>query len=64
MVAEKLAMQDIDSVIFNGAKPNYTPTSSRGWALLKETRCDFVVAGRRFAPRLRQGHCPVCDQRR
>ncbi|PTT72816.1 L-threonine dehydrogenase, partial [Pseudomonas sp. HMWF007] len=45
MVAEKLAMQDIDSVIFDGAKPNPSIANvESGLALLKESRCDFVVS--------------------
>ena len=45
MVAEKLAMQDIDSVIFDGAKPNPSIANvESGLELLKESRCDFVVS--------------------
>ena len=45
MVAEKLAMQDIDSVIFDGAKPNPSIANvESGLGLLKESRCDFVVS--------------------
>jgi alcohol dehydrogenase len=45
MIAEKLALQDIDSVIFDGAKPNPTTANvENGLGLLKETRCDFVVS--------------------
>src|SRR3990167_7897006 len=45
MIAEKLAMQDIDSVIFDGAKPNPSMANvERGLGLLKESRCDFVVS--------------------
>jgi alcohol dehydrogenase len=45
MIAEKLAMQDIDSVIFDGAKPNpNTANVELGLGLLKESRCDFVVS--------------------
>lgn len=45
MIAEKLAMQDIDSVIFDGAKPNPSIANVElGLGLLKESRCDFVVS--------------------
>lgn len=45
MIAEKLAMQDIDSVIFDGAKPNPSIANvEAGLALLKDSRCDFVVS--------------------
>jgi alcohol dehydrogenase len=45
MIAEKLAMQDIDSVIFDGARPNPTTANvESGLGLLKESRCDFVVS--------------------
>jgi alcohol dehydrogenase len=45
MLAEKLAMQDIDSVIFDGAKPNPNMANVElGLGLLKENRCDFVVS--------------------
>lgn len=45
MIAEKLAMQDIDSVIFDGARPNPTTANvESGLGLLKENRCDFVVS--------------------
>ncbi|MDM8191056.1 L-threonine dehydrogenase [Pseudomonas koreensis] len=45
MIAEKLAMQDIDSVIFDGAKPNpSTANVESGLGLLKESRCDFIVS--------------------
>ncbi len=45
MVAEKLAMQDIDSVIFDGARPNPSIANvESGLALLKDSRCDFVVS--------------------
>jgi alcohol dehydrogenase len=45
MIAEKLAKQDIDSVIFDGAKPNPSIANVEiGLGLLKETRCDFVVS--------------------
>ncbi|MBK5355496.1 L-threonine dehydrogenase [Pseudomonas sp. TH41] len=45
MIAEKLALQDIDAVIFDGAKPNPNIANvERGLGLLKESRCDFVVS--------------------
>lgn len=45
MIAEKLAMQDIDSVIYEGAKPNPTVENvEKGLALLQESACDFVVS--------------------
>ncbi|WP_130912667.1 L-threonine dehydrogenase, partial [Pseudomonas sp. Sample_9] len=45
MIAEKLAMQDIDSVTFDGARPNPTTANvESGLGLLKESRCDFVVS--------------------
>jgi alcohol dehydrogenase len=45
MIAEKLAILDIDSVIFDGAKPNPSIANvERGLGLLKESRCDFVVS--------------------
>ena len=45
MIAQKLAMQDIDSVIFDGAKPNPNMANVElGLGLLKENRCDFVVS--------------------
>jgi len=45
MVAEKLAMQDIDSVIFNGAKPNPSIANvEAGLALLQASDCDFIVS--------------------
>lgn len=45
MIAEKLAMQDIDSVIYDGAKPNPNVENvEKGLALLQESACDFVVS--------------------
>ena len=45
MVAEQLALQDIDSVIFDGAKPNPSIANVElGLGLLKESQCDFVVS--------------------
>lgn len=44
-VAEKLAMQDIDSVIFDGAKPNPSIANvEAGLALLQASGCDFIVS--------------------
>ncbi|MBW8354627.1 MAG: L-threonine dehydrogenase [Pseudomonas sp.] len=45
MIAEKLAMQDIDSVIFDGAKPNPSIANvEQGLAQLQQSQCDFVVS--------------------
>src|SRR5476649_948665 len=45
MIAEKLAMQDIDSVIYDGAKPNPNVDNvEKGLALLQHSHCDFVVS--------------------
>ncbi|SSB99244.1 alcohol dehydrogenase [Pseudomonas sp. 43mfcvi1.1] len=44
-VAELLALQDVDSVVFDGAKPNPSIANVElGLGLLKESRCDFVVS--------------------
>lgn len=44
-VADLLAQQDIEAVIFDGAKPNPSIANvERGLGLLKESRCDFVVS--------------------
>ncbi|TWC14249.1 MULTISPECIES: L-threonine dehydrogenase [unclassified Pseudomonas] len=44
-VADLLALQDIASVIFDGAKPNpSTANVESGLGLLKESQCDFVVS--------------------
>ncbi|MDU9037011.1 L-threonine dehydrogenase [Pseudomonas corrugata] len=44
-VADLLAQQDIESVIFDGAKPNPSIANvENGLGLLKESRCDFVVS--------------------
>lgn len=44
-VAELLAIQDVDSVIFDGAKPNPSIANVElGLGLLKESQCDFVVS--------------------
>lgn len=45
MIAEKLAMQDIDSVLYDGAKPNPNVENvENGLALLQASGCDFVVS--------------------
>lgn len=45
MVAGQLALQDIDSVIYDGAKPNPSIANVElGLGLLKESQCDFVVS--------------------
>ena len=45
MIAEKLAMQDIDSVIYDAAKSNpNVDNGEKGLALLQESACDFVVS--------------------
>lgn len=45
MIAEKLAMQDIDSVIFDGAKPNPSIDNvEKGLAQLQQSGCDFVIS--------------------
>lgn len=44
-IAEKLAQQDIDSVIFDGAKPNPSIANvEAGLVVLKQHDCDFVVS--------------------
>ncbi|BBH31830.1 MULTISPECIES: L-threonine dehydrogenase [Pseudomonas] len=44
-VAELLALQDVDSVVFDGAKPNPSIANVElGLGLLKESQCDFVVS--------------------
>ncbi|MCE0464949.1 L-threonine dehydrogenase [Pseudomonas uvaldensis] len=44
-VAGLLAIQDVDSVIFDGAKPNPSIANvEHGLGLLKESQCDFVVS--------------------
>ncbi|NWA00694.1 L-threonine dehydrogenase [Pseudomonas gingeri] len=44
-IAELLAMQDIDSLIFDGAKPNPSIDNvEKGLAALKAGECDFVVS--------------------
>lgn len=44
-VAEKLALQDIESVIFDGAKPNPSIANvEAGLEVLKQHQCDFVVS--------------------
>ncbi|MEB0208444.1 L-threonine dehydrogenase [Pseudomonas sp. CCC3.1] len=45
LIAEKLALQDIDSVIFDGAKPNPSIANvEAGLKVLKQHQCDFVVS--------------------
>ncbi|MCU1750561.1 L-threonine dehydrogenase [Pseudomonas sp. 6D_7.1_Bac1] len=45
LIAEKLAMQDIDSVMFDGAKPNPSIANvESGLALLQRSHCDFVIS--------------------
>ncbi|WP_338514405.1 L-threonine dehydrogenase [Pseudomonas poae] len=45
MIAEKLALQDIDSVIYDGARPNPNVDNvEKGLALLQQSACDFVVS--------------------
>ena len=45
MIAEKLALQDIESVIFDGAKPNPSIANVQaGLVLLQRSGCDFVVS--------------------
>ena len=45
LIAEKLALQDIDSVIFDGAKPNPSIANvEAGLVVLKEQHCDFIVS--------------------
>lgn len=45
LIAEKLAMQDIDSVIFDGAKPNPSIANvESGLELLQRSQCDCVIS--------------------
>ena len=45
MIAEKLAMEDIDSLIFDGAKPNPNIDNvEQGLLRLREGGCDFVIS--------------------
>ncbi|MBW3505086.1 MULTISPECIES: L-threonine dehydrogenase [unclassified Pseudomonas] len=45
LIAEKLALQDIDSVIFDGAKPNPSIANvEAGLLVLKAQHCDFIVS--------------------
>ena len=45
MIAEKLAAQDINSVVFDGAKPNPSIANvEAGLAVLKQHQCDFVLS--------------------
>ncbi|QXI29901.1 L-threonine dehydrogenase [Pseudomonas vanderleydeniana] len=44
-IAEALALRDIDSLIFDGAKPNPSIANvEQGLAALKDGKCDFVVS--------------------
>ena len=44
-IAEQLAVRDIDSVVFDGAKPNPSIGNvEQGLALLQRERCDFVLS--------------------
>ncbi len=44
-IADALAVRDIDSLIFDGAKPNPSIANvEQGLAALKEGKCDFVVS--------------------
>ncbi|MFI8336407.1 L-threonine dehydrogenase [Pseudomonas taetrolens] len=44
-IAEKLALQNIESVIFDGAKPNPSIANvEAGLEVLKQHQCDFVVS--------------------
>lgn len=45
LIADKLALQDVQSVIFDGAKPNPSIANvEAGLKVLKEHACDFVVS--------------------
>lgn len=45
LIADKLALQDVQSVIFDGAKPNPSIANvEAGLKVLKEQACDFVVS--------------------
>ncbi|SDV02310.1 L-threonine dehydrogenase [Pseudomonas mucidolens] len=45
MLADKLAMQGIDTVLYDGAKPNPNVENvEKGLALLQHSGCDFVVS--------------------
>lgn len=44
-IAEQLAVRDIDSRVFDGAKPNPSIANvEQGLALLQRERCDFVIS--------------------
>jgi len=44
-IAEQLAVRDIDSVVFDGAKPNPSIGNvEQGLAMLQRERCDFVIS--------------------
>ena len=45
LIAEKLGLQDIDSVVFDGARPNPSIGNvEAGLKVLKQHQCDFVVS--------------------
>ena len=45
LIAEKLAQQDVESVIFDGAKPNPSIANvESGLALLQRSACDCVIS--------------------
>ena len=45
MIAEKLAAQDINAVVFDGAKPNPSIANvEAGLVVLKQHQCDFVLS--------------------
>jgi len=44
-IAEQLAVRDIDSAVFDGAKPNPSIANvEQGLAVLKKEKCDFVIS--------------------
>jgi len=44
-IAEQLAVRDIDSVVFDGAKPNPSIANvEQGLAVLQRSKCDFVIS--------------------
>lgn len=44
-IAEQLALRDIDSAVFDGAKPNPSIANvEQGLAVLKKEKCDFVIS--------------------
>ncbi|MGG3796225.1 L-threonine dehydrogenase [Pseudomonas paraversuta] len=45
LIAEKLGLQDIDSVVFDGARPNPSIGNvEAGLKVLKQHQCDFIVS--------------------